>query len=75
METMKDKKVIATVEIDGKTYDEKIKNMVSVFDDVLEIFINDKSAWNKIELNAKKMRFTWKKSLDEYYRYLYSFNL
>mgnify|MGYP002795024851 CR=1 FL=1 len=60
---------------DGETYDEKIKNMVSVFDDVLEVFLNDKSAWNKIELNAKKKRFTWKNSLDEYYRYLYSFKL
>ncbi|HZJ37106.1 MAG TPA: glycosyltransferase, partial [Gillisia sp.] len=58
----------------GETYDEKIKNMVSAFDNVLEIFINDKSVWNKIELNAKKMRFTWKKSVDEYYRYLYSIN-
>jgi len=49
--------------------------MVSAFDDVLEIFINDKSGWNKIELKAKKMRFTWKKSVDDYYKYLYSVSL
>jgi starch synthase len=59
---------------EGGTYDEKIKNMVFEFDVVLKIFLNDKSTWNKIELNAKRMRFTWKKSVDKYYRYLYAMN-
>ena len=56
---------------DGKTYDEKIKNMITVFDDVLKIFVNDKPTWKKIQSNAKKMRFTWKKSVDAYYKHLY----
>ena len=56
---------------DGKTYDEKIKNMVKIFDQALDIWENDQSRWKKIKANAKKMRFTWEKSLDEYYKYLY----
>ncbi len=56
---------------DGDTYDEKIKNMVGSFDTILDIYNNDKAAWKRIQENAKKMRFTWKKSVDEYYRSLY----
>lgn len=56
---------------DGDTYDKKIKNMLSTFDEILEIFANDKPKWEKIQANAKKMRFTWKKSVDEYYKVLY----
>lgn len=56
---------------DGKTYDEKIANMLSTFDLALDIFQNDKPQWNKIAANAKKMRFTWEKSVDEYYKKLY----
>ncbi len=56
---------------DGDTYDKKIKNMLSTFDDILKIFANDKPKWEQIQANAKKMRFTWKKSVDEYYKVLY----
>ncbi|MGB3150795.1 MAG: glycosyltransferase, partial [Maribacter sp.] len=56
---------------DGKTYDQKIKNMVKIFDQALDIWENDQSRWKKIKANAKKMRFTWEKSLDEYYKSLY----
>ncbi len=56
---------------DGKTYDEKIANMLSTFDLALDIFQNDKPQWKKISANAKKMRFTWEKSVDEYYKKLY----
>ncbi len=59
---------------DGKTYDEKIKNMIKVFDECLKIFMNDKETWKTIQDNAKKMRFTWEKSVDEYYKNLYSIN-
>jgi starch synthase len=59
---------------DGVTYDQKMQNMVSIFDQVLDIFLNDKPTWETIEKNAKEMRFTWKKSVDEYYRLLYSIN-
>ncbi len=56
---------------DGETYDEKIKNMLVAFDVALDIFENDKPKWKKIKSNAKKMRFTWEKSLNEYYSKLY----
>jgi starch synthase len=56
---------------DGKTYDEKIANMLSTFDLALDIFQNNKPQWEKISAHAKKMRFTWEKSVDEYYKKLY----
>ena len=55
----------------GKTYDEKISNMLASFDEVIEIYENDKPKWKKIQSNAKKVRFTWKKFVDEYYKVLY----
>ncbi len=57
---------------DGKTYDEKIKNMLLTFDVALDIFVNDKDKWKEIQDNAKKMRFTWEKSVDGYYEFLYA---
>ncbi|WP_158974199.1 glycogen synthase [Cellulophaga sp. L1A9] len=60
---------------DGETTDDKIKNMVDSFDLVLDIFLNDKPQWNKIKLNAKKERFTWEKSVDEYYKFLYAITI
>jgi starch synthase len=56
---------------DGKTYDEKIKNMVSVFGEAIDMYANDKASWKRIQDNAKAMRFTWEKSVDEYYEHLY----
>ncbi|QLG46114.1 glycogen synthase [Costertonia aggregata] len=56
---------------DGKTYDIKIKNMIKSFDEALKVWENDKPKWKRIQNNAKKMRFTWDKSVDEYYRSLY----
>lgn len=57
---------------DGKTYDEKVYNMVAGFKEALHFFENDKNTWKQIQLNARKMRFTWKKSVDEYYKLLYA---
>ncbi|MDH3699438.1 MAG: glycosyltransferase, partial [Flavobacteriaceae bacterium] len=56
---------------DGNTYDEKIQNMVDSFDTVIDIYLNDPQTWKKIRANAKRMRFTWKKSVDQYYTDLY----
>jgi len=57
---------------DGESYDGKIKNMLETFDMALDVFENDKPTWKKIQANAKKMRFTWKKSVDDYYSQLYN---
>ena len=56
---------------DGDTYDAKIRNMLSSFDEALKVYSKDKKKWKEIQANAKKMRFTWKKSVDEYYKVLY----
>ena len=55
----------------GNTYDEQISNMVKSFDEALTIWEHDKDTWKKIKSNAKKVRFTWEKSLNEYYDKLY----
>ncbi len=59
---------------DGDTYDEKIKNMLNCFDVALDVYANDKPTWKKMQTAAKKMRFTWEKSVDNYYKYLYNFS-
>jgi starch synthase len=59
---------------DGDSYDEKIENMLLGFDLALDMFANDQPAWKKMQSNAKKVRFTWKKSVDAYYSSLYSIN-
>lgn len=56
----------------GRTYEEKVKNMVAGFEEVIEIYQHDKETWKRIRKNAKKMRFTWKKSVDDYYKLLYT---
>ncbi|MEM9141955.1 MAG: glycogen/starch synthase [Bacteroidota bacterium] len=56
---------------DGDSYDEKIANMIEGFDLALDVFQNDKAKWKQIQAAAKKMRFTWKKSVDRYYKELY----
>ncbi|NHF58208.1 glycogen synthase [Flavobacteriaceae bacterium TP-CH-4] len=56
---------------DGDTYDEKIRNMLTCFDLALDVYTNDRPQWKRIKANAKRKRFTWKKSVDEYYRSLY----
>lgn len=55
----------------GDSYDEKIENMIDGLREAIDIFTNDKPMWKQIQANAKKARFTWKKSVDEYYTYLY----
>ncbi|MFS4456399.1 glycogen synthase [Maribacter sp. 2304DJ31-5] len=56
---------------DGKTYDQKITDMIKSFNLALDIWQNDQPKWKKIKDNAKRMRFTWEKSVDEYYKVLY----
>ncbi len=57
----------------GESYDEKIHNMLQGLREALEIFSNDQDQWQGIRSNAKKVRFTWEKSIDDYYRDLYQF--
>lgn len=59
---------------DGNTYDEKINNFIKTFENAMDMFFNNNRKWAEISSNAKKQRFTWEKSLDEYYKYLYNIN-
>lgn len=56
---------------DGETFEAKLEDMVVKFDEALTIWETDRPKWKKIQANAKKMRFTWDKSLDKYYQKLY----
>ncbi len=51
----------------GDSYDEKIENMLDGIRVALDIFENDRSRWKEIQPNARKVRSTWKKSVEEYY--------
>ncbi len=58
----------------GDTYDEKIENMLEGLRGAVDIFVNEKDKWKEIQTNAKKVRFTWEKSVELYYRELYRLN-
>ena len=55
----------------GKSYEDKVQDMVDVFERALSTYFNKPAQWKQLQQNAKRMRFTWKKSVDEYYTALY----
>ena len=55
----------------GDTYPDKLKDLQGVFKQALDIFFYDPHRWNDIRAAARKQRFTWKKSVNDYYRELY----
>ncbi len=57
---------------DGASYEEKIGNMLRVFDEAMNLFFEDPEAWKDIQERARAKRFTWEKSVAEYYRKLYA---
>jgi starch synthase len=57
---------------DGDSYDEKIENMILVFQQAMDLYFNDQKTWQQLQDNARKKRFTWEKSVDEYYAKLYT---
>ncbi|MDX1542866.1 MAG: glycogen/starch synthase [Christiangramia sp.] len=59
---------------DGKTIEDKEADFVKVFGETVDLFFNDQKTWKKICSNAKKERFTWEKSVDQYYKELYQIN-
>lgn len=56
----------------GEHYEETLEDMTRVFEQVLELYFGDPEQWAKIRQNAARERFTWKKSVDAYYRDLYT---
>ena len=56
---------------DGTTYHDKEQQFVYQFKNALELFFNDKAQWKAYCKSAKKERFTWEKSVQDYYKHLY----
>ncbi len=56
----------------GTTYEEKVQDLERVFDLVLDLYFKDPLKWKKIQGKAKRKRFTWEKSVDQYYKLLYA---
>ncbi len=59
---------------DGGTYAEKIADLEAVFDQAVSLYFEQPEQWQLMRERARKMRFTWKKSVDQYYRRLYGLN-
>lgn len=55
----------------GDTYDKKIEQFQMVFKEVLTLYFDHPDKWQQIRKRAGKMRFTWAKSVDQYYADLY----
>ncbi|MUP46684.1 glycogen synthase [Gramella sp. BOM4] len=55
----------------GETIEQKEADFIKVFSETVDLFFNDKKEWKKICAAAKRQRFTWEKSVDEYYDHLY----
>ncbi|MCM5661697.1 glycogen synthase [Galbibacter mesophilus] len=55
----------------GGTMFEKHANFVSVFEDALNLFFDEKEIWKHISKTAKGKRFSWERSVKEYYSQLY----
>jgi len=55
----------------GNTIEEKGNHFIEVFQEALNLYFEEPSTWKSLQKAAKKERFTWKKSIDDYYKYLY----
>ena len=55
----------------GDSFEAKITDMDQVFNQVVELFFQDRKLWKKIGTAAAKERFTWSVVVSEYYKELY----
>ncbi|WP_335964701.1 glycogen/starch synthase [Galbibacter sp. PAP.153] len=55
----------------GITLEEKNREFINVFEDAVDLFFEDKEIWKHISKVAKNKRFSWEKSVREYYKDLY----
>ncbi|WP_115463237.1 glycogen synthase [Winogradskyella aurantiaca] len=55
----------------GNNLEEKGVDFINSFTKVLDLFFNDPKQWKSVKKSAKKQRFTWSKSVEEYYKSLY----
>lgn len=56
---------------DGTTFHEKEQDFVTQFKLALALYFEDKAQWKAICKAAKSERFSWKKSVNAYYKHLY----
>ncbi|MCF8714075.1 glycogen/starch synthase [Joostella atrarenae] len=55
----------------GDTLEQKGQNFLQVFENTVDLFFEDKEIWKHICKTAKGKRFSWEKSVKEYYQDLY----
>ena len=61
-------------QFDGKTMVEKGNNMVQVFEEAVDTFLQKPKTWNSISENAAKERFLWEDAIELYIKELYQIN-
>ena len=69
IDTVKDK--VTGFHFTGSELQDKSRDFVTTFKQVLDLYFKNPDSWKNIKKMAKKERFTWKKSVDEYYKSLY----
>lgn len=57
---------------DGENFEQKSEDFKLKFNLAIDIYFNQKSKWAAMVRAAKKQRFTWQKSIEEYYTQLYA---
>ena len=57
----------------GEDYSATLEQLQRVFDHALDLYFNQPDQWDSIRSQARRQRFTWKKSVSAYYRDLYLF--
>ncbi len=55
----------------GATLEDQGTDFINVFRKVMDLYLNCPEEWKKMRKEAKKVRFTWKDSVNKYYRDLY----
>jgi starch synthase len=68
-DTVKNK--VTGFQFTGNNIEEKGNHFIEVFQEALNLYFEEPLNWKALQKSAKKERFTWKNSIDNYYKYLY----
>jgi starch synthase len=55
----------------GNNIKEQVDNLISTTKKVIDIYLNDKTRWEKIKSEASRARFEWKESAKKYLDLMY----
>jgi len=58
-------------QFDGQTMAEKGENMLEVFKEAVNLYLQKPKAWDKISTTAAKERFLWEDAIEQYIKKLY----